>query len=364
MKGIHQLAQHLDISIGTVSRALNGRPDVNAETRKRVLEAAEQFGYVANQSGRSLRKGSTNVVGLMIESSQESIDNSDNFFSGLTGGLQAVFKRHNLDLVMLPCPNDEDPLEYLKRMVARRLVDAMIISATQRIDPRIDLLIKAKIPFVALGRSRSGGNHTWIDLDFEGVANSAVDRLVANGHRRIAIAAPNTDINLGYVFVEAYKSAMQRHGLAFDPALIIRAPSTESGGYATANALLSLDPLPTAIILIYEMMAIGLYQRLAEAGVLPGKDIAVIGFREAPRAKFLQPALTCYRLSLHDLGMELAETLLSSMPAFTETYSDHARNRIWPLELVAGASDGFSVKHARNEKRDLASDVLPLNSAI
>ncbi len=341
MKGIHQLAKHLEISIGTVSRALNGRPDVSPETRRRVLEAAEQFGYVANQSGRSLRKGATNVVGLMIESSKESIDNSDNFFSGLTGGLQTVLTRHNLDLIMLPCPNDEDPLEYLKRMVARRLVDAMIISATQRVDPRIDLLIKAHIPFVALGRSTSGGSHIWIDLDFEGVAHSAVDRLVARGHRRIAITAPNSDINLGYVFVDAYRAALERHGLAFDPSLIIRAPSSESGGYQAASTLLTLEPRPSAIILIYEMMAIGLYQRLAEAGIIPGKDMAVIGFREAPRSKFLQPALTCYRLSLHDLGMELAETLLALMPEHAQTYGDHARNRIWPLELVPGKSDDF-----------------------
>jgi DNA-binding LacI/PurR family transcriptional regulator len=345
MKGIHQLAKHLDISIGTVSRALNDKPDVNPQTRKRVLEAAEKFGYVANQSGRSLRKGTTNVVGLMIESSPESIENSDNFFSGLTGGLQPVLTRHNLDLVMLPCPNDEDPQEYLKRMVARRLVDAMIISATQRVDARIDLLIKAKIPFVALGRSTSGGSHRWIDLDFEGVANSAVDRLVAQGHRRIAITAPCTDINLGHVFIDAYTSALARHGLAFDPALVIRAPSTESGGYQAASTLLSIEPRPTAVILIYEMMAIGLYQRLTQAGIFPGKDIAIIGFRESPRAKYLQPALTCYRLSLNDLGKALAETLLALMPAHSEAYQDHARNRIWPLALAPGESDSFQVEH-------------------
>ncbi|HBF32230.1 LacI family DNA-binding transcriptional regulator [Rhizobium sp.] len=341
MKGIHQLAKHLDISIGTVSRALNGRPDVNPETRKRVLEAAEELGYVANQSGRSLRKGSTNVVGLMIESSQESIENSDNFFSGLTGGLQAVFARHNLDLIMLPCPQDEDPLEYLRRMVARQLVDAMIISATQRVDKRIDLLIKAKVPFVALGRSTSGGSHIWMDLDFEGVVNSAVDRLVAHGHRKIAVTAPTNDINLGHIFVDGYRAALARHGLPFDPDLVVRASSTESGGYDAAESLLALPSRPTAIILIYEMMAIGVYKRLMDAGIFPGRDIAVIGFREAPRAKFLQPALTCYRLCLHGLGMELAETLLSSMPDYADSYRDHAQSRIWPLQLIPGKSDDF-----------------------
>ncbi|MVA78087.1 LacI family DNA-binding transcriptional regulator [Agrobacterium vitis] len=343
MKGIHQLAKHLDISIGTVSRALNGRPDVNAETRRRVLEAAEELGYVANQSGRSLRKGTTNVIGLMIESGKDNVDNSDNFFFGVMDGLQTVFARHNLDLVLLPCPADEDPLEYLQRMVARRLVDAMIISATQRIDKRIDLLIKTKIPFVTLGRSTSGGSHTWIDLDFAGVANSAVDRLVSKGHRRIAIAAPCTDINLGTVFTDAYQAALERNGLTFDPALVLRAKSSESGGYSVGSELLALDPRPTAIILIYELMAIGLYRRLTEAGVIPGRDMAVIGFREAPRARFLQPALTCYRLSLEDLGVELAETLLASMPDYAETYRTHARNRLWPLELVPGESDAFDL---------------------
>jgi DNA-binding LacI/PurR family transcriptional regulator len=91
MKGIRRLAQHLDISIGTVSRALNGRPDVNEETRKRVLEAAGELGYVPNQSGRSLRQGTTNTIGLMMESSAQTVENSDNFFMGVVDGAQSVF---------------------------------------------------------------------------------------------------------------------------------------------------------------------------------------------------------------------------------------------------------------------------------
>jgi DNA-binding LacI/PurR family transcriptional regulator len=341
MKGIRQLAEHLDISIGTVSRALNGKPDVNDETRKRVLAAAEELGYVANQSGRSLRQGTTNVIGLMIESSAEATENGDNFFPGLNSGMQRVFSRHKLDLIMLPCPSEEDPHEYLKRMVARRVVDAMIISATQRIDRRIDLLSRTKIPFVALGRSTSGSNYAWIDLDFAGVANSAVDRLVAHGHRRIAVAAPSSDINLGFVFLDGYRCALERHGIAFDPSLVIRVKSSEQGGYQAAHEILSLENRPTAVILIYELMAVGLYRRLSEAGVIPGRDLAVIGFRDEPRAKFLRPTLTCFHMSIPDLGVALAETLLASMPAYSHFYPEGARSRIWPLELIPAGSDGF-----------------------
>jgi DNA-binding LacI/PurR family transcriptional regulator len=339
MVGIKRLAEHLNISIGTVSRALNGRPDVNDATRKRVLAAAKELGYVANQSGRNLRQGTTNAVGFMIESGIDTAGNSDNFFLGVFDGVQHVLARHHLDLLVLPCAGDEDPSEYLQRMVARRTVDAMIISATHRVDARIDLLSKAHIPFIALGRSTSGRDYPWVDLDFEGVASRAIDRLVANGHRRIAVGLPSNDINLGFVFLDGVKTALKRHKIRFDPSLAIRAASSEQGGYQIAHEILGMKDRPTAIVLIYELMAIGVYRRLSEANLLPGRDLAVIGFRESPLAKFLSPALTCFRMSLRDLGIGLAESLLASMPAYAETYPHGVVNKIWPMELVPGESD-------------------------
>lgn len=339
MKGIRQLADRLNISIGTVSRALNGRPDVNEETRRRVLEAAAEFGYVPNQSGRSLRQGTTNAIGFMVESGFDTAGNPDNFFLGVFDGVQTVLSRHHLDLVVLPCATDEDPTQYLRRMVARRLVDALIISATHRKDERIELLNKARIPFIALGRSATPGDHPWIDLDFEGVAHRAVDRLVAKGHRRIAVCVPSNDINLGFVFLDAYKAALGRHGIAPEPGLVIRAASSEQGGYQAAHELLTMAEPATAIVLVYELMAIGFYRRLIEAGLSPGRDVAVIAFRESPLSRFLSPPLTCFRMSLRNLGIALGESLLASMPTYAEVYPQGIVHRVWPMELVEGGSD-------------------------
>lgn len=339
MKGIRQLADRLNISIGTVSRALNGRPDVNEETRRRVLEAAAEFGYVPNQSGRSLRQGTTNAIGFMVESGFDTAGNPDNFFLGVFDGVQTVLSRHHLDLVVLPCATDEDPTQYLRRMVARRLVDALIISATHRKDERIELLNKARIPFIALGRSATPGDHPWIDLDFEGVAHRAVDRLVAKGHRRIAVCVPSNDINLGFVFLDAYKAALGRHGIAPEPGLVIRAASSEQGGYQAAHELLTMAEPATAIVLVYELMAIGFYRRLIEAGLSPGRDVAVIAFRESPLSRFLSPPLTCFRMSLRSLGIALGESLLASMPTYAEVYPQGIVHRVWPMELVEGGSD-------------------------
>lgn len=342
--GIKRLAEHLNISIGTVSRALNGRPDVNEDTRRRVLVAAAELGYVANQSGRSLREGTTRAVGFMIESGSDTAGNSDNFFLSVFDGVQYVLARHHLDLVVLPCAADEDPTLYLQRMVARRVVDALIISATRRKDPRIDLLNAAQIPFIALGRSETGGNYPWLDLDFEGVANQAVDRLVAHGHKRIAVGMPSNDINLGFVYLEAYKAALKRNRIAFDPALVFRVSSSESeqGGYQLGNELLAMSERPTAVVLVYELLAIGLYRRLREAGLQPGRDLAIIGFRASPLAKFLSPTLTCFSMSLRDLGIALGESLLASMPAYAEAYPQGIVHKVWPMELLPGESDGFA----------------------
>lgn len=346
MKGIRQLAERLDISIGTVSRALNGKPDVAEETRRRVLEAAEALGYVANQSGRALRKGSTGVIGFMMQTGPEITGQGDTFFMSVFDGVQTVFARHGLDLVALLCSSEEDPHDYLKRVVARGFADGIILSATRRHDARFELLARRKIPFITLGRSMTDVGQPWIDLDFEGMAETAVERLVAKGHRRIAVTRPHDDANLGYVFVDRCREVLARHGLELAEEHIFRSTPNETGGYQIARDLLACKERPTAILLVNEASATGLYRGLNEAGLMPGRDIAVIG-RQSPYSHFLSPRLTAFTLSLRDLGIALAEMLLATMPAYAEPYADRPARLLWPMTLVPGESDGEGPGSAR-----------------
>lgn len=340
MTGIRRLAQQLNISIGTVSRALNGKPDVNEDTRKRVMEAAEAMGYVPNQAGRALRKGSTGVVGFMMQTGSEITGEGDVFFMSVFDGVQTVFARHQLDLVALLCSSEEDPDAYLKRVVARGFADALIISATKREDHRIDFLSSRKIPFIALGRSETDAGHPWLDLDFEGMAEIGVSRLIAKGHKRIGVFAPLDDINLGFVFVDAYRKVLERHGIAFDPDLIFRAYPNERGGHQIAHDIAAMpeDKRPTGFVLTNEVMSVGLYNGLHEVGLIPGKNFAIIG-RDSPHAHFLVPRLTCFRLSLRELGIALAEALLATMPEHKQTYPLGVVRKIMPMELIEGESD-------------------------
>lgn len=340
MKGIRRLAQQLDISIGTVSRALNGKPDVNEQTRKRVLEAAEAMGYVPNQAGRALRKGSTGVVGFMMQTGSEVTGDGDVFFMSVFDGVQTVFARHQLDLVALLCSSEEDPDAYLQRIVARGFADALIISATKRHDHRFELLSERHIPFIALGRSLTDVGQPWLDLDFEGMAQVGVDRLVAKGHRRIGIFAPFGDINLGHVFIERYRERLDHHGIPFDPDMIFYAHPNERGGHQIAERIAEMPPdkRPTGFVLTNEVMSVGLYRGLYDSGLIPGQDFAVIG-RDSPHAHYLVPKLTCFRLSLRDLGITLAESLLATMPGFAAEYPLGVVRKVLPLDLIEGDSD-------------------------
>jgi DNA-binding LacI/PurR family transcriptional regulator len=252
--------------------------------------------------------------------------------------VQQVLSRHGLDLVLLPCGPGEDPHDFLRRIILRRFVDGVIISATQRHDRRIELLARSKVPFVALGRSAVPIEHAWIDLDFEGVALDAVTRLADRGHRRIAVALPASEINLGYVFRDAYRAAMAGRGLPVDPGLEIAAEVNEEGGATLVDRLVALRPRPTAIVLINELMAIGLYHRLSQLGLLPGRDLAVVGFRDNPQVRFLAPRLSCYHVALAELGVSLGEALVASMPV-TGPSPPRPLGQLWPLHYIEGESD-------------------------
>lgn len=343
MVGIRRLADHLNLSIGTVSRALNGRPDVNAETRARVLKAADELNYVANQSGRSLRSGMTGAIGFMVQTGPQFNVQGESFFTSVFDGVQSVLNRHHLDLIVLLCAADEDPDQYLRRMVLRGFVDGMIISHTLRQDPRIAFLASRQLPFVTLGRSETDAGQSWIDIDFEGLGRMAVGRFAAQGHREIAVALPLDDINLGHVLHRAVAGAMAAHGLQLAPQHVLRTQPGELGGFEVAGRLMQLSPRPTAIVLGDESQAIGLYRGLKAQGMVPGRDIAVIG-RDSLAVRFLSPSLTRYGQSLRDLGIELGEALLRAMPAYQAFYPAGPVQKVWPLEFTQGDSDGYTPK--------------------
>ena len=331
--GIRDIARHLGVSVSTVSRAMNDRAEVSAATRTLVQDAARALSYAPDQSGRSLRQGRTHTVAMTVRTDIGRTVAGETFFLGLCEGLQPALAAQGLDLVILPCGSTAEQDRYLRRAVERRLADGFIISDTLPEDERVDFLIARGVPFVALGRTRSGTGSAWLDLDVAAMARDAVARLAARGHRRLARGARRRDVHYGHLFEVGYRSALEALDLPRDRGLVVRVPDTPEGGLELMDAVLAMPERPTAMLLLQETMAIGAYRRLSEAGLRPGRDLAMIGFRQNQVIRHLEPVLTCFELSLKDYGARLGAMVIERMEAGT------APQVLWPVTLGRGDTD-------------------------
>ena len=316
MIGIRELARHLDISIGTVSRALNDRADVNPLTRQRVREAAAKLGYSPNQSGRSLRRGKTDLVAMIVPGgSEDTLINT--VFLTVLDGLRGRLSEQGLDPAIFLEGGRDDRLDTLRRVTERGFADALIIADTESRDPRVDYLAKLRRPFATFGRTRASARHAWVDPDFEAAVEEAVQRLVALGHRRIALSLP--DLHTHYLdLVEArYRRAMQARGLPVAEGWDLRRPAGERGGLDAAEALLAADPRPSAVLVTDSMHAIALYRRLDEAGLRPGRDVSILGLLPEARAQYLIPKLSAYQTNWGEIGKRLGDAVMSEIAGTT-----------------------------------------------
>lgn len=319
---------HLGLSIATVSRALNGKPDVNPHTRERVLETAVKLGYSANASGRSLRRGVTQTVAFIMETGLSDVRGGDNFFMRVVDAMQDHLATEGWDLVILPSSSSSDPVQFLKRMIGRGVADAYIVTATRASDPRITLLLESGTPFLSFGRSQVPGSYAWIDLDFEGFLREAMHNLHRLGHRRIAISTPKGESNIGPLLREAYKSICAELELPHDTELTIDAEHSEIGGRDIVRSILDRPGHATAVILNYELMALGAYSALHQAGLSPGVDLSIITLRRSQQLRFLDPPVSACDIDLSELGKRLAAESLRVVRSETPNVA-----MLWPTEL-------------------------------
>ena len=350
LTGIRGLARHLNISIGTVSRALNGKADVNPETRRRVLEAAAALGYSPNQSGRSLRNGKTNLIGVLIPTSREKTL-LDFGFAEVLDGIRRVFEEHGHELAVFLYAGGDDPFAHMRRIAERRLADGLVIADTLRTDPRIDYLLEKEIPFVAFGRSRSGGLHQWVDIDFPGAVTQAVNRLTKQGHRRIGLVLTDKELHFLGLVRDAFKRAMKSCGLHFESELIQRQSHGEDSGYLGAEKLLALLEPPTAILTQNGNVAVGLYRRLNDAGLRPGIDVSVISLIGDVQSQFLSPALTSFQTDLWEIGAQLGRALMVEVRGGPGVPRPTPTQLLMPMIISQGESDGRVALQALPRKK-------------
>ena len=306
---LKDIAREVGVSVTTASRALGGYDDVSPATRTRVQAAADQLGYTPNITAQRLQKQRTDTLGFIMPTFGPRF--SDPFFSEFIAGIGNEAAVHNYDLlVSTHAPDSDGERNAYRRAVQRGWVDGLIVVRTRENDSRIQLLTERGFPFVAFGRIESEQNFPYVDEDGREGMRLLVQHFIDLGHRRIAFIAPPSGLMFGCYRLQGYRETMAANGLPINPAWVVTGDMTQRGGATAVNSLLTLDPMPTAVIGGNDLMAMGAITRIQQQGLTVGRDIAVAGFDDIPLAEFTHPPLTTVHQPIYDIGRKTCAMLI------------------------------------------------------
>lgn len=311
---IRDVARKLDLSITTVSRALDGYSDVAEPTRQLVINTARKLGYTPNRAARQLRRQKAETVGFILPAGAQHF--AEPFFTEFIAGLGNELSSRNYDLLVTAVASEDDEHEMYRRWANGGKVDGFILNRLRLHDWRVKFLTRQHLPFATLDYSGEG-KYPCIRVDGADGFVELVGHVQNNGFRKFAfIGGPVNLVNqverLGW-----FRQAIQYHGLALQERLITTADLTSTGGFQQAIELLSLPDPPDAILCINDETAFGVLHAAHEQGLEIGRQLAVAGFDGVQDAKHSEPPLTTLDIPVFDIARQLVDMLLRTIASET-----------------------------------------------
>ncbi|MEL6582386.1 MAG: substrate-binding domain-containing protein [Pseudomonadota bacterium] len=335
---LKDLARHLGLSPTTVSRALNGYPEVNAQTRARVKDAAHAMGYVPNIGAQRLATGRAKTIGHVVSLDDHEIINP--FFAEFVAGAGEAYAAAGYEMTLSVC-SQQTELDIYRSMAARRSVDGVILHNVRRDDERIPLLQSLGLPFVVHGRV-AGNEHpyTYLDISNDDAFATATEHLIALGHTRIALLNGLTDLSFAQRREDGVHRALAGAGIAPVDTLFHSAEMSDSFGYLKTQEMLRLPHPPTAILTASILTAMGAARALSDAGLQMGKDVSVLTHDDV--LSYMSngvegaPVFTATVSSIRAAGSKSAQMLLKLI----NTPAAPPVSQVWDTELIIGPSTG------------------------
>ncbi|MBN9304615.1 MULTISPECIES: LacI family transcriptional regulator [unclassified Devosia] len=303
---LRTISELTGLSPSTVSLALRGGERLKPETYRRVTEAAAQLGYVPDRAGVRLRTGKTNVIALVLERTDETIDFARYLIQGIGHAIQGT--RYHLNVT--PEFGPEATLEAIRTIVANRTADGVIITHTMARDARVQLLMDAGFPFVTHGRTEFHAPHPYNDYHSEEFIRLAVARLAQMGRRRLLLVVAREQTYNHHTIVTTYREAAARHGLqaqVLSPA-IAEPASAETRAFGREIARMA--PRPDGIICDSELRSLFIIAGLQDESVALGRDVHFICKQTSELLPTLYPELDTIEEDVLAAGMELARLLI------------------------------------------------------
>jgi DNA-binding LacI/PurR family transcriptional regulator len=315
------VAERAGVSRQTVSNAINNPDLLRPETLVRVQEAIEELGYLPNRAARHLRTRASHLIGLRMSPAQEFTANAamDRFVHALVEESREA-GYHLLLFSGGPGKPDVTPADLVRGyddLLRSTAVDAFIVTDTYLGNPQTRWLSERRAPFVAFGRpwADPAATHPWVDVDGAAGVALATDHLLERGHERIAWIGWAETSFIGQDRRSGWEQAMAAAGRSTEGLAAVAADTVHAGREASARLLDAAGP--SAIVCASDTLAVGVLHTLADRGLHPGRDIAVVGFDDSQVAQVVPHGLTSVRQPLEQVALELVralEALLSREP--------------------------------------------------
>ncbi len=300
------VAELAGVSRQTVSNAVNNPDLLRADTLQRVQEAIDSLGYSPNRAARNLRTRASHLIGLRIGPAQEGT--ADALMDRFVHSLVETSREAGYH-VLLFAGSHRDPLAGYEDLLRSTAVDAFVVTDTYLGNPQAAWLQSRRAPFVAFGRPWHDpqAGHPWVDVDGAAGSDLATTHLLDRGHQRIAWIGWRKDSWIGEDRRAGWSRALRSRGLA-TTGLASRVEDTVSSG-REASAVLLDEAHPTAFVCASDTLAMGVLHTLSERGLVPGRDIAVVGFDDSQVAQVVPPGLTSVRQPLEEVAIEVVKAL-------------------------------------------------------
>lgn len=336
---LKELSKSLGLSQTTVSRALNGYPEVSEATRTRVRLAAEQFNYVPSTRAKGLATGRALAIGHVIPvSTQHEMVNP--IFGDFIAGAGETYARNGYEMILSVMSPDKSEDEVYRSLQARRAVDGVVIHAPRRNEPRISILQGLKMPFVVHGRASGITKpYAWLDVNNRRAFERATNFLLDLGHRRISLLNGFEFMDFAERRRRGFEEAMRGRGVPVDPDLLLSDEMTETAGFEAADRMLGLPNPPTAFVTSSLILALGVRRAIEHRGLRFGRDVSVVTHDD--NLSYLQnggevPIFTATRSSVREAGRLAAQMLIDQI----EDPDAPLQTRLMEAELMVGDSTG------------------------
>jgi len=320
MPTIREVANRAGVSSTTVSHVINNTRFVSAEVRQRVQAAMEELGYRPNALSRSLRRGETKTLGLILP------DSANPFFAEIGRSIETAAFSQGYNVILCNTDGDFGREQTYVEVLLNKQVDGIVFVAAGDRSDSLSQILKRDLPIVVVDRDLPEVQlDTVLSDNFQG-GFLATQHLIGLGHSRIACISGPSHLTPSALRVTGYKQALLKANLPLDERLIVRGDFHPHSGWQAALYLLSLPEKPSAIFACNDLMAMGVLRAAAECGISVPSDLAVMGYDDIELSSYTTPALSTIHQPKAEIGRAAVQMILErindrSLPPRREMHS-------------------------------------------